>query len=448
MLEQGFEPPEAVVAVHVETTGGRSERQRIVWIGLTLITGGQIEHTFETLVNPGARVPRHVASRLALDPELLDSAPDAGTALADARSIVDELPLVGHNVLAQLSQLNYELLWHGLTPVRSDLLDTQQLAARRFPDLARPTLAAAGTRLGLRAPRTPLHGISRYVAEVYLRLTSVPNAASLLPTARAESARVEFAYRSLPPGAGVELPELPGVYVMRDSAGAPLYVGKATSLRSRVPQHFTGASRAARLDDGLLARVAYVEHEVTATEAAARRREQDLIREHAPPYNTQRVAHARRLFVVLRDAPFPRATASAAPVEGAQVYGPYRTTAAVRETIVALARVFQLRTCTRTLPSKKKRLRIPCLRLGLGLCPAPCTGLLHPDQYAARVALANTFLRDGRDATIDAIDTRLAEPALSADDLAVLSDVRFRLRRLAREHRPGPEDGGCDAGPR
>ncbi|HEU5318139.1 MAG TPA: hypothetical protein VFX49_18645, partial [Chloroflexota bacterium] len=71
MLEHGFEPPESVVAVHVETTGGRSERQRILWIGLTLVAGGRVEQSFETLVNPGARVPRHVAARLALDPEQL-----------------------------------------------------------------------------------------------------------------------------------------------------------------------------------------------------------------------------------------------------------------------------------------------------------------------------------------------------------------------------------------
>ena len=34
------------------------------------------------------------------------------------------------------------------------------------------------------------------------------------------------------------LPETPGVYLMKDAAGTVLYVGKATSLKRRVQQHF------------------------------------------------------------------------------------------------------------------------------------------------------------------------------------------------------------------
>jgi DNA polymerase III subunit epsilon len=444
VLEQGFEPPESAVAVHVETTGGRSERQRILWIGLTQVVGGQVEESYETLVNPGARVPRHVASRLALSLEELDSAPTAPEALAETRSIMDELPLVGHNVLAQLSQLNYELLWHGLPPLRNDLLDTQQLAAQRFPDLMRPSLAAVGGRLGLRPPRAPLHGVSRYVANVFVSL-----AATRAPAPRGESAHVEYAYRDLPPGAGVELPALPGVYVMRDACGAPLYVGKATSLRSRVPQHFTGAARATRLDDGLIARVAYVEHEVTTTESVARRREQDLIREYVPPYNTQRAAHAARPYLVLRDAPFLRASASTHPVPEGESYGPYRTSGAVRETMRVLATVFQLRTCLRALPTSKKRLRVPCIRLGMDLCPAPCTGELPTGRYALRVEFARLFLRAGRDAALEAIEARLFESPPDPEVAEILADVRLRLRRLTREHRPvGADEAQLDAAPR
>ncbi|HEU5316005.1 MAG TPA: GIY-YIG nuclease family protein, partial [Chloroflexota bacterium] len=379
--------------------------------------------------------------------EQLDAAPAAPSVLADARSIIEELPVVGHNVLAQLSHVNYELLWHGLPPLRNDLLDTQQIAAQRFPDLTRPSLAAIGGRVGLRAPRVGAgpYGMSRYVAEVYVGLVRTMTA----PVApRADAAHVEYAYRSLPPGAGVELPELPGVYVMRDAAGAALYVGKATSLRSRVPQHFTGASRAARLDDGLIARVAYVEHEVTGTEAAARRRELDLIREHTPPYNTQRAAHLGKRYLVLRNSPYPRAAASAGPIEGAETYGPYRTSAAVRETMRALATVFQLRTCLRALPTKKKRLRVPCIRLGMGLCPAPCAGELAADRYALRVDLARAFLRDGQETLLEAIDSRLSNPDLDGDARPLLADVRARLKRLTREHRPLEDGPDCAAAPR
>ena len=448
MLEHRFErAPATVVALHVETTGGRSERQRLVWVGLTRIVGGAVEQTFETLINPQARVPQHVMRRLALDPDELDAAPLAPAALAEVRSVVEDHPVVAHNALAQLSQLSYELLWHGLPPLRRDVLDTQQLAMQRWPDLARPGLEAIAARLGLRTPRAARHGLSRLVAEAYLKL-ALSEDAPLGGASHSISEPLELAYRALPPGAGIELPRLSGVYIFRDAAGTPLYVGKAASLRERVAQHFTGASRVTRLDDGLLARVAYVEHEVTATELGALLREAELIEAHRPPYNTQRAAHGGTPYLVLRDPPFLRGAAVAAPLDALEVYGPYASTRAVRDTIRTLATVFQLRTCLRALPTKKRRLRVPCIRLGMGLCPAPCTGELGVERYAAHVALARIFLRDGKDAALDALDARLGSADVPGWEHAMLSETRSRLLRVRREHRPVAQPAAAAETPR
>jgi DNA polymerase III subunit epsilon len=441
VLEQEFEHrhwPDCAVALHVETTGGRSERQRILWIGLTRIAGGRIEETWETLVNPQARVPQHVARRLDLDIEALDGAPLAPEALVDARSILGEEPMVGHNVLAQVGPLTYELLWHGLPALRGDHIDVQTIAAQRFADLSRPALEAVARRLGLKPAADRLHGVSRLVAEVYLALRQSAHASGPPVEAHDTAHVVGSLARAFgaPPGAGPELPDLPGVYVFRDPADAPLYVGKAASLRARVPQHFTGGSRAKRLDDGLLSRTARVEHEVTPTELHALLREVALIEELRPPYNTQRAAHRGTAFIVLRDPPFLRASASVAPVDGEESFGPFETTRAVRETIRTLATVFQLRTCLRRLPAKRARLRVPCIRLGMGLCPAPCADLVTDRQYQRRVELARVYLREGKDSLLEWIDSLLRGPRDGEWEVEVLADVRSRLLRVRREHRP------------
>jgi DNA polymerase-3 subunit epsilon len=444
VLEQGFEHsgsgrwPESAVALHVETTGGRSERQRILFIGLTRVVGGRIEQSWETLVNPLARVPLHVVRRLDLDLESLDASPAAPEVLEDVRATIGDDVVVAHGALAQLGPLNYELLWHGLPPLRSEILDTQSLATRRLPDLARPSLDAIARRLGVpsreRASHGP-HGVSRLVAEVYLALTE-GHASDAAGAAELDDVpSLARAYATPAGAAPAELPALPGVYTFRDTTGAPLYIGKATSLKSRVPQHFTGGSRAVRLDDGLLVRTSYVEHEVTPTEREARRRELALIAELAPPYNTQRTAHRGTPWLVLRDPPFLRVAASATRTEEQECFGPYATTRAVRETMRTLAAVFQLRTCLRRLPAKRKAMRVPCLRLGMGQCPAPCGDLADEVQYARRIELARTFLREGKLAALDQIDILCTRP-LPGWEHALLAEVRSRLLRVSREHRP------------
>jgi DNA polymerase III subunit epsilon len=436
VLEQEFEHrrwPDSAVALHVETTGGRSERQRILFIGLTRIAGGRIEATWETLGNPQARVPQHVTRRLDLDLEALDSAPLAPEALSDACSAIGDASIVAHGALAQLGPLNYELLWHGLPALRNDVLDVQAVAAGQLPDLTRPALDAIARRLSITRTVRPPHGVSRLVAEVYLALTRVSDQPAF-PAMQLDGAAALVDAYAAPPGAlAAELPVLPGVYVFRDSGGAPLYVGKATSLRSRVPQHFTGGTRAVRLDDGLLARTALVEHEVTRSESDARQRELALIAELAPPYNTQRAAHRGTPWLVLRDPPFLRAAASAVRLDEHECFGPYATTRAVRETMRTLATVFQLRTCLRRLPATRSKMRVPCLRLALGQCPAPCGDMVTAAQYAQRVALARTFLRAGKAVTLDEIDS--ARKRSDWED-ALLADVRSRLLRVSREHRP------------
>ena len=441
MLEQEFERrlwPDTAVALHVETTGGRSERQRILWIGLTRIAGGRIEETWETLVNPQARVPQHVARRLDLDVEALDNAPLAPQALADARSILGEEPIVGHAVLTHVGPLTYELLWHGLPALRGDFVDTQSLAAQCFGDLSRPALEAVARRLGLRPTAAKLRGVSRLVAEAYLALTQRGQAMETAVESLDALETVGSLARAYgaPPGAGSELPDLPGVYVFRDRSDAPLYVGKAASLRARVPQHFTGGSRAKRLDDGLLSRTARVEHAVTPTELHALLREVALVEELKPPYNTQRAAHRGTPYIVLRDPPFLRAAASVSLSDVQESFGPYETTRAVRETIHTLATVFQLRTCLRKLPATRAAMRVPCIRLGMGLCPAPCAELVDVAQYERRVALTRTFLRHGKDGTLDEIDRAQRDGQIVEWERTLLADVRSRLLRVRREHRP------------
>lgn len=82
------------------------------------------------------------------------------------------------------------------------------------------------------------------------------------------------------------LPEVPGVYLMRDSAGAVLYVGKAKNLRRRLGSYrVANPDRLPRRHLRLLHAVARIELQECPDEATALAREAELLRELRPRFN-------------------------------------------------------------------------------------------------------------------------------------------------------------------
>jgi DNA polymerase-3 subunit epsilon len=379
--------------------------------------------------------------------------------LGALRDFVGDAVIVGHNVASDLSFLNYEAIWHGQPPFGNPALDTQELARRLLGDRQRLDLSGVSTALGLsQAQRHRALADARLTLDVLLALLSRVDSDSartfselqswLSSTLAERQARVRRVRSVLPADAIRSLPEAPGVYTLRDGAGQALYVGKALSLRERVARHFTGSGRAIRLDEGLLDRTAAVDHQVVDTELDALLLEAHLIRDLRPLYNVQQ--HSRRScpYVQVLHGAFPR-LAAATTIRGdpADYVGPYRTTQAARHTIRTVQRVFQIRSCRRALPATRAAMRVPCLRLGQQLCPAPCADAVTRQQYDTLLHFARLFLVAGKEPTLAALDERIQhlEGCESVDRwlVAALREARARLQRIRRTYRPLE---GCLAG--
>jgi predicted GIY-YIG superfamily endonuclease len=80
-------------------------------------------------------------------------------------------------------------------------------------------------------------------------------------------------------------PQAPGVYVLRDAGGRPVYVGKAVNLKRRLRAHF--AERRWRVLKSEMARIADAEWREVGSELEALLREASLIHELQPPANVQ-----------------------------------------------------------------------------------------------------------------------------------------------------------------
>ena len=88
------------------------------------------------------------------------------------------------------------------------------------------------------------------------------------------------------------LPEAPGVYLMKDRQGHVIYVGKAANLKQRVQSYFRAANPTEPKLQAILANLAHLSYEVVDTELDALLREQALIRRFQPAANKQFFIHA------------------------------------------------------------------------------------------------------------------------------------------------------------
>ena len=82
------------------------------------------------------------------------------------------------------------------------------------------------------------------------------------------------------------LPEKPGVYLMRDSEGKVIYVGKAIKLKRRVSSYFRHSHASPRLNK-LVELVKDISVIRTETEAEALIVEAKLIRRYSPFFNIE-----------------------------------------------------------------------------------------------------------------------------------------------------------------
>lgn len=249
-----------------------------------------------------------------------------------------------------------------------------------------------------------------------------------------ESLKIE-SIQSLPPetiGRQLEgLPARPGVYMMKDGEGKILYVGKAINLRTRVRSYFREAGDG-RLSVGFFrAKVAAIETVVTATEKEALLLENVLIKKHKPRYNVR--LRDDKTYISLRldvahEWPRVHRVRRRSAGDKALYFGPYSSSAAVKETMRFLQRLFPLRSCPDSVLRNRSR---PCILHQIDRCCAPCVGLVDHERYNEFVDQTILFLNGRQDEVLELLENKMMEysDAMAFEKAAV---VRDRIRAIQR----------------
>ncbi|MFP6651893.1 MAG: excinuclease ABC subunit UvrC, partial [Dehalococcoidia bacterium] len=218
-------------------------------------------------------------------------------------------------------------------------------------------------------------------------------------------------------------PTEPGVYLMRDSSGKILYVGKAASLRHRLSSYFASSAGLPPKIRRMVSKLADFEFIVTESEQEALILECNLIKEHQPPYNARLKDDKSYPFIKLdmtEEYPLVYVTRKVAD-DGARYFGPYANATSVRRTLAVLKKLFPYRSCTKTITGTDDR---PCLDYYIHRCVGPCIGAANKEEYGEIIDQVAMFLEGKTETIVNGIKTRMEEASeeLEFERAAALRD--------------------------
>ena len=225
-----------------------------------------------------------------------------------------------------------------------------------------------------------------------------------------------------------ELPPTPGVYFMKDAKGKILYIGKATSLKSRVGSYFIRPAdqRIAKM----VSLIAAIDYEETPTAVEALILESSLIKKKQPPYNILSKDDKSFVYLAFTKEDYPTPVLIRAHELGrmstrnfSKVFGPFRGSATVRAALDALRKSFPWTTCK---PGRKR----PCFYRHLGMCPGVCTGDISAKEYGEIIRQLMQFF-EGKRATVVKEMQKDMEKASKEERYEYAKELRDRLYALA-----------------
>ena len=433
------------VVTDVETTGTSADQHRIMELGAVKVRDGEAVDRFQQLVNPQRSVPGRITTLTGITTGMVFEAPPAAEVLPAYLAFLGDGIFTAHNLSFDRSFINAELQRTGREALPNPALCTLRLARRLLPGLDSKGLsrltqfydidvngrhralgdaAATGrvlqrllSQLAFEHEIDTVEGLLRFQHQSYQRVRSVPT--------NIERIREEV----LP-----DAPSAPGVYVMKNSAGTPLYIGKAKRLANRLQSHFTAVESSGARKRKMLQKVRSVDWTTTTTELEAILLESRRIKAEKPRYNRAQRRYYSRPFIRLDTAHEIPTISWTRRLEGdaAEYYGPVRNTDRAEMVVDVASRFYRLRECD----DDRLHLGQRCLYADMDRCTAPCE-TDDPEAYRAVVDRVRAFLRGQDPSVVEQLRERMrrASENLNFEKAAEIRDTLEPLERILEKQR-------------
>mgnify|MGYP001053465646 FL=1 len=241
-----------------------------------------------------------------------------------------------------------------------------------------------------------------------------------------------------------KLPNCPGVYIMHDDKDNIIYVGKAVNLHNRVRSYFRKNIGRGPQIDKMVTLISRFEYIVTDSELEALVLENNLIKEHSPKYNTLLKDDKTYPYIkVTMGEAYPRVLFSRQmKKDKSRYFGPYTSAAAVKDTIDLINKLYQLRTCKKSLP-KECGNDTACLNYHIKQCMAPCQGNISKEQYQEQIRKALDFLNGSYQDTLKELEQKMQEAAekLEFEEAVRYRDLYNSVKQIATKQKITDSDG-------
>lgn len=235
-----------------------------------------------------------------------------------------------------------------------------------------------------------------------------------------------------------KLPGKPGVYIMHGEKDEIIYVGKAISLKNRVRQYFQSSCNKGAKIEQMVTHITRFEYIITDSELEALVLECNLIKEHRPKYNTMLKDDKSYPFIkVTVNEPYPRVLfARRMKKDKARYFGPYTSGGAVKDVIELVRKLYQVRSCNRTLPRDTGKDR-PCLYYHMKQCDAPCQGYISQEEYRKNISKVVRFLNGDFKATIDELTEKMqkASEEMRYEDAMESRDLIRSIQKIGERQK-------------
>ena len=363
-----------LVFLDIETTGGSHICDRITEIALIKIEDGELNTTWETLINPCTPIARNITGLTGISNEMVKDAPKFEEIAGDLYSHLEGMVMTAHNSRFDYGFLKAEYKRMGGT-LKLRTLCTVKLSRALYPHVEGHSLDAIMQRFGLTTKAR-----HRGMGDVQLMLDFLEAAKCDLGSIIVLNAiNLQLKGPTLPVGIDDgflnDIKDVPGVYLFYDDTDLPLYIGKSIKLRSRVLNHFA-SDHVTATEMELAQKVKRVEWKETAGELGALLLEAKLIKSMQPAYNRLLRKH-QKLYAIqmseqLNVLPWLKIVTlkDVDPSELEFLYGIFKTKKSAKELIYKLVDEFQL--CCKVIGLEKGKGK--CFGEQVGKCNGVCVG--------------------------------------------------------------------------
>lgn len=228
------------------------------------------------------------------------------------------------------------------------------------------------------------------------------------------------------------LPDKPGVYIMKDKYDEIIYVGKAINLKNRVRSYFQSSKNQLPKVAAMVERITDMEYIITDSELEALILECNLIKKHRPKYNIMLKDDKQYPYIKITvNDDYPKVlTTRQVKKDGAKYFGPYTDAGAVNKTLDVLKSLFPIRDCNKNIGKMIGKER-PCLNYHIKKCIAPCRGNISKEEYRKLIDSIIMVLEGKQDEVLKELESKMHQAAENLD-FEKAAEIRDNMNSLIK----------------